>query len=73
MRTNTTVPAFVALIAGLAMATPLFAHHGDAAYSATIPVRFTRPVRLVSLIKSALSGSRVCSRRSLSDSLRRSR
>ena len=35
MRTNTKVPAFVALIAGLAMATPLFAHHGDAAYSAT--------------------------------------
>ncbi len=32
---NTKAPAFVALIAGLAMATPLFAHHGDAAYSAT--------------------------------------
>jgi hypothetical protein len=30
MRTNGKVPAFVALIAVLAMATPLFAHHGDA-------------------------------------------
>jgi uncharacterized protein DUF6152 len=35
MRTNTKVPALVTLVAGLAMATPLFAHHGDAAYSAT--------------------------------------
>src|SRR6266540_363656 len=36
MKMKTKVPAFVALIAGLlGMGTPLFAHHGDAAYSAT--------------------------------------
>jgi uncharacterized protein DUF6152 len=33
MKTN--VPAFLALIGLLAIETPLFAHHGDAAYSAT--------------------------------------
>ena len=33
---KTKVPAFIALIAGLlAVSSPLFAHHGDAAYSAT--------------------------------------
>jgi len=32
---KTSVPASVALLAGLAMVTPLSAHHGDAAYSAT--------------------------------------
>jgi len=35
MTMNTKVPALGALVAALAMATPLFAHHGDAAYSAT--------------------------------------
>src|SRR3977135_4520276 len=35
MKVNTKVPALVALMAGLGMGSPLFAHHGDAAYSAT--------------------------------------
>ena len=36
MKMKTKVPAFAALIAGLlAMGSPLLAHHGDAAYSAT--------------------------------------
>ena len=36
MKMKTNVAAFIALIAGLlVIASPLFAHHGDAAYSAT--------------------------------------
>ena len=36
MKIKTNVAAFIALIAGLlVIASPLFAHHGDAAYSAT--------------------------------------
>ena len=36
MKTNTKVPALAALIAGLlGMGSPVLAHHGDAAYSAT--------------------------------------
>src|ERR1022692_1440264 len=39
MKMNTKVPAFVALIAGLlTMGSPLFAHHGDAAYDTSKPV-----------------------------------